>query len=438
MRSLLPLLVACGCGSPPRTPSAADPPGPAERDADVIATTTRAPRSDPERALARAGFVFDPALDCVARRSGDPPDPRRYRHELAVRCGSPLYPVDARPLGASLEATALDMKERFAPGVPLALGIGNGVVVVAARLVDIAPFHPGDALLRGEVTMSPVRGAVLVSREGGVTRTSVTIDGRAFVVPVPAEAADVELAIVSDGQTGPLARLRIGQGSPLFGREGSIMERANLARRRLRLAPLLLVPGIGLCDQIPPTIAGQDVSDEASCHWAYRVAAVDVLVSDLAWSPLIQTRFVHPASSFLEVGVVDGDVRLRVSRRFETLAPDAGRRRIIARYRAWWPDLAERGTPPRAFDEVFDTWKGAPDLSAEPPREAKTMLDRVAAKWTTTTRFWTALGTSRSLEKAIEITRPAEKPLAIDAAMIQVRDQSGAMRHLVAVVLVLP
>jgi len=41
-------------------------------------------------------------------------------------------------------------------------------------------------------------------------------------------------------------------------------------------------------------------------------------------------------------------------------------------------------------------------------------------------------------EKALELTKPDEKPLAIDVAMIQVRDAKGAMRHMVAVILALP
>jgi hypothetical protein len=167
------------------------------------------------------------------------------------------------------------------------------------------------------------------------------------------------------------------------------------------------------------------------------VADVDVLASDLGWSPLIQARFLDPSSSLVELGSVGTGVVVRVTRPFEVLSGAEGRKRILAQYHAWWPDLVERATPPGALQAVFDTWTSAPDLSTEPPAAAKKQLDQIAAKWTNTTRYWTALGTSRDLAKAIEITRPEEKPLAIDAMMIQVRDSKGAMRHLVAVTLVL-
>ena len=437
MRALV-VFAVCGCSSTATTRAARDTPQPAERDADVVETATRAPRGAQERTLVKAGFVFDPALDCVARRSGNPPDPRRYHHQLPVRCGSPLYPVDARPVGTSIEAAALEMKQRFAPGVPLALGVGNGVVVVAARLVEIEPLHPGDATLRGKTLVNVVKSDVFVSREDGVTRSPVALENGSFAIPVPAGPADLEVAIVTTNEAGPLARFRIGHGSPLFGGGGPMAQRANAARARLGLQPLDLVAGVGLCDQIPARIGGKDVSDKALCYSAPHVTDVDVLANDLGWSPLIQARFLDPSSSFLEVGRVGTSVVVRVTKPFEVLSPAAGRKRILAQYRAWWPGLVERPMPPGALSAVFDTWRRAPDLSTEPPAAAKAQLDQIAGKWTNTTRYWSALGTSREFEKAIEITRPTERPLAIDAMMIQVRDSKGAMRNLVAVALVLP
>jgi hypothetical protein len=66
---------------------------------------------------------------------------------------------------------------------------------------------------------------VFVSRADGVTRAPVALEGDAFAVPVPGGDADVELAIVSGTEFGPLARVRIGAGSSLFGTSGRVQGR---------------------------------------------------------------------------------------------------------------------------------------------------------------------------------------------------------------------
>jgi hypothetical protein len=68
----------------------------------------------------------------------------------------------------------------------------------------------------------------------------------------------------------------------------------------------------------------------------------------------------------------------------------------------------------------------------------KPRVDRIAAGWTTTRRYYSGLTAARDLEAAIRSIQPDATPLAVDLALVQERGTDGAMRHIVAFLLELP
>ena len=161
------------------------------------------------------------------------------------------------------------------------------------------------------------------------------------------------------------------------------------------------------------------------------------LAREVAYRPMLLHRLLEPAVTTLELSEEKGAVSARALRRFEVLAPDAGRRRVIAALRERWPDLREQLAPRDALAEILAEW--AP--SAEPGPSAvafKPRLDRIAGAWTRTKRFYTALVTGRDVEAALAMIQPESPPRAVDAALVQVRGPDGAMWHLIAVTLEMP
>ncbi|HSN29863.1 MAG TPA: hypothetical protein VLT45_26430 [Kofleriaceae bacterium] len=358
----------------------------------------------------------------------------RYRDELALACGSPLYPVDARTVpSGELAATVAEMSQRFAANVPVVVGThaegGRVTVVIAARGIAFEPFHPGDREIRGRLLLKVHALQAYVSSADGVHVSDIALAGGAFHIPAPAEDADVVIAIFDGRDTGPLGRVRVGAGSPLFTSPGALLARTNAARRHLGVPTLAHVPLVGDCSAIPAQVGGTDVSDKASC---YLVPSLDeaLLASAAMYSPLMQAKLIAPDAALLQIGRIGEEAALRVLRRFETLTPAEGRARVLAALRARWPNASER---PASLQPVLDHWAA----SREPDKthgDFKDEIAHVAAGWTPTGHFAYALATARDLDTAIaEIPTDGEAAF-VDVAYTQVRDARGEMRHLIAAV----
>ncbi|HTL37433.1 MAG TPA: hypothetical protein VL326_30070 [Kofleriaceae bacterium] len=440
MRILLVLvLAACGgarsgagASGPPVRTATAVPAGP-------VQTLTRQARG-PETEL--SGFVFDPALDCVAEKLDGTPDPARYRNELPIECGSPLFVVDARLTAPDrLAATVDDMTRRFEHRVPIAIGTATHddelMVVAAARSVELEPFHPGDREISGTLNIRVAKLRAVVSRSTGVTYQDVERHENAFHLATPEGDADVELVLIVEKETGPLARVRVGKGSPLFATSGSLVERTQAARKKLGLSPLGVAKiGPDGCRGVPAKVAGVEVNDHSTCY-SIPLLEERFLGDEVAYTPLMQENLLQPAVSVLEIGAISHEVGFRVLRKFESFTDEEGRARVLTRLREQWPELAEQPEPAGKLQAILDAWKasGQPDETAD---QFKPAMMEVAASWSTQPHYLVMLSTARELDGAIERIVSDVAPKAVAIAYTQARDKRGQMRHLIAVMFAMP
>jgi hypothetical protein len=441
VRPLLGVLVLMACGGGTAKPSTVARPASAV-PAGPVQTLAREARG-PEKHLPKR-FVFDPALDCVAQKLDGTPDPARYRNALPIECGSPLFVVDARLTAPEdLPATVDDMTRRFNDGVPVPLALGTAthgdelMVVVAARTIELTPFHAGDREIRGTLNIRVAKLRAIVSRSTGVTYEDVDRKENAFRLPAPEGDADVELVLVVNKETGPLGRVRVGKGSSLFATQGSLADRTQAARKQVGLPPLALAKlGADGCRGVPAQVAGIDVNDHTTC---YTIPHLDeqFLGDEVAYTPLMQENLLQPGVAVLEVGTIADQIGFRVLRKFETLTDKDGRARVLARMREWWPALAEQPAPPGKLRAILDAWK-ATDQPDETADFYKARLMELAATWSTQPHFLVLLTTARELDGAIERISSEDTPMAVDLEYTQVRDKRGQMRHLIAVMFAIP
>lgn len=420
-------------------------PPPAER----YATATRPPATPGERQLAMRGVGFDPALDCVAallpQVSSGEFDAAQYRHALPLRCGSPLYPVRAQVVAddaALVEAVAAF--ERDVPSAaPLVLGTINWkpqmVVVFARRLIELDTVsRAGAPRITGRLLGKATKGKALISTERGlVVKPFDIVDGRFTIKTEAPRDATIELVYVAGQVSEPFARIELGSGSPLFGRDGRLMTRIGQARRTIGAAELQSRDRVGTCDSIPAQIDGVDVTDRARC-FDVPLLDLDEVADEVMYRPMLQDVLLTPEASLIEIGAShEGTpaIKVRVLMRFETLAPEAARARVLDKLHQRWPQLAERKA--EGLAAVLDTWSRDPDVFGSSAKY-KPALDRVAGKWTKTTTYYDALTTARDLDAALALVQPEDTPTAVDVAVAQVRGKDGAMLHAIAVVLELP
>ena len=420
-RALLLLVVACGSAKP--VPPVAKPPP------VVFASDVRPAPGLPD------GIAEDRGLDCVAQRSFPTPDPARYRDELALACGSPLYPVDARTVApADLAAAISDMARRFHDPVPIVVGMhaegGRVTVVIAARGIALEPFQLGDREIRGKLLLKVHALQAYVSAADGVHVSDLAVTDGAFAVPAPPGDADVAIAIFDGKDTGPLGRVRVGAGSPLFAAPGALLARTNAARSHLGLPTLAHVPLVGDCSALPAQVGGVDVTDKASC---YTVPSIDpaLLATEAMYSPLMQAKLVMPDAAFVQLGRIGDEAALRILRRFETLTPAQGRARVLAAVRARWPNVQERAAP---LQPVLEQWAATPEPDKSHDEFTNAIL-HVATAWTRTGHYTYALVTARDLDVGIAAIPMDEEAVFVDVAYTQLRDARGEMRHLIAVVI---
>jgi hypothetical protein len=439
------LLVACGSrATKPTTPAGHESP-PAEQ----FATMSRPVHPGAEQTLAARGVRFDPALDCVARaiaaRAPAEPSAAQYRHALPLRCGSPFYVVRAVLVAddAALLA-AIDTFEREVPSpAALVVGVaevrGRRAVAIARRLVELEPVpRVGASRIAGKLLIAAKAGELLVSTAQGVTTKPFEInDGRFDVETGAPRDATLELIFWAGEYRGPFARLQLGTGSPLFGGDASLLTRINEARRSIGAQPLERRDSLGTCDHIPAQIDGIDVSDRAQC-FDVPLLDLDDLADEIMYRPLMQDILARPATSMIEIGASPGptkSITMRVLIRFEAMAPEVARARVLELLHRRWPDAAERKLA--SLGSVVETWSHDPDVFGSSAKY-KPALDQLAAKWTKTKTYYDALTSSRDLDTALALVQPDVTPTAIDAAVVQVRGKDGAMLHAVAVVLELP
>jgi hypothetical protein len=448
------LAFAVGHSAAASEPGRFDPPA-----APTYATPTRAPRLPGEKTVASASVSFDPALDCVAaalaQRAPAPPDPRLYRNELPIACGSPLYVVDASVVAAGKIRNAFDHAAHVLtePG-PIALGVAplpgrpsTVVVVTARRGVDLEPFpREGATTLRGTLLIPAQNASLFLSQATpqGVRRRSVEMfkDRRFEVTVERAGDADLELQLKVGTSYGPAARLRIGAGAGLVDASRSTLGAAVAAgRAKLGMAPLVDAGQPGDCDKIPARVAGIDVSDRASCTALPLIGPAD-LPSEVAYRAGLMAFFFDASVGLLQVGAAaipptGTGAAIRVLRRFETIDVANGRARLIEIMRRRWPGLRERSSPPGELAAI------AAKLVGQPPDNKSTAplnpaAGRIAGRWTTTGRYYSGVLLSRDFGKLAGMLEPNVTPLAIDAAVVQGRAADGALYHFAAIILELP
>jgi hypothetical protein len=443
----LAYLAVLGCG--PRADRSIDP-----TSASSPAEATHSARASLERAMAASGLhiAFDAALDCVAAGLTGPVielDPRRYRHELPLACGSPLLVVDARVVTPDAVDTALAEISRLLPGPdPIAVGTAalaepaqGLVVVVARRTVELVLPTAGSNRLSGELLVAADALRLYQATAAGVEVRDVPVHDRRFAIDLDATAAsDLELAIVVGSTTGPVARLRFGAGAGLVdATEPSLLLAVNAARQRLGRPPLAQVGEPGGCDVLPPRLGDVDITDRARCIELWSIDDSDA-AREVSHLPLELQALLDPDVAFVQyagraVGPAERGVAIRLLRRFEVMTPAEGRRNALAQLRRRWPRIQERATPPGALARVLADLPG-PDGSAL--AALKPRVDHIAGKWTTTSEYYSGLVSSRDLEAVLRLVQPEVTPLAVDLAFTQTRGADGAMHHVVAFVLELP
>ncbi len=404
----------------------------------LVVACAGAPRPVPGPAPQELGVEGprDPALDCVAAQLTDPPDPARYREVLPLGCGSPLYPIAARVVAAKDARAAVDdmRKLLLSPAAPIAIGTakrGDRVaIVIATKLVELERTHDG---IRGHVLANIDNVAVVTSTAAGIEQKPVELRDGAFEVSLAGlNDADVELAIVDGRELGPMARVRVGHGSPLFAAEGTLLVKANAARAHLGLAPLRGIAGLGSCDgPLPGTIEGVEIA-AARCH-DVPYSDEHLLAIQATYSPLMQGRLLDGDAALFEIGKRDHAAGFRVLRRFDD---KVDRARVLAQLRDRWPGLAAHPAPAGALAKVLGAWSesGKP-LAPEPFQPA---LELIAKSWSPAPRYYAALLTSRELDVALARLAPDTTPVAADAEVVHARGPDGAMYHLIAVIFATP
>lgn len=434
-------LVACGSHAPRITqPSEST-------SAETYTTTTRLPDGFAEQQLAARGVVFDPALDCVAeaiaKRAPAAPDPAEYRNALPLRCGSPLYVIDAVVVaseGGLVDALAnLDAQHAAMAVVGTADVAGHHAIVVAYRLVELDPVQrAGAAKLSGRLRVPADRGRLLISTAQGLAVKPFEIhDGKFEVVTGAPRDATLELTFLAGLVSEPFARLEVGAGSSLFRRDGSLLTRINEARRVIGATPLTKRDALGTCDGVPPQIDGIDVTDRARC-FDMPLIDLDDLAKEIEYRPLLQDVLLTKNASLIEIAASprpQRSVKVRVLMRFETLSPEAARGRVLELLHERWPQAVERRLDGLA--DVVDRWSKDPDVFGS-SATYKPALDQIAAKWTRTPTYYDGLAAARDLETAVGMLKPDTTPVAVDAAVVQVRGKDGAMLNAIGVVFELP
>ncbi|MCY1053981.1 hypothetical protein [Nannocystis sp. SCPEA4] len=442
-------LTACSRSAPGEAQAPSSPSAPSD-----YAVAVRPARGGVEATLSSSlPGVLDPALDCVAAGLLAEParlDPRRYRHQLPIACGSPLLVIDARIVQPDEVDTAVGELARLLPGTdPIALGTaelpepsGALVVVAARRTVELALPRAGAAQLSGRLLVPADALRLYQATAAGIEVRDVPLqDGRFELALDPAATADadLELGIVVAGSSGPVARVRLGDGAGLVDAAAPSLALAVAdARRRLGRPPLTQAGEPGDCAAIPAAIDGVDVSDAARCTGLWSIA-LDDTAAELGYRPAEVHALLEPEAAFVQlaaapIGPRGAGVSMRVLRRFETLTPAAGRERALARLRERWPELRER--PAGELAAILAAVDARMDDAAM--AALKPAVDRIAARWTTTRKYYSGLASARDFETVLKIIRPDVTPLAVDLAFTQARGADGAMRHLVAFVLELP
>jgi hypothetical protein len=442
----LALIVLVACGARSATPPKREPP-PAER----YTTTLRAAKPGAEQTLAARGIGFDPALDCVARaiaeRAPAEPNPAQYRHALPVRCGSPLYVVRALLVADDRAlVAALDAFDREVPSPsPLVLGIaevrGRRAVAIARRVVELEPVSRASApRITGKLLVSAKTGQLITSTTQGVVVTpfEIAADGRFSVETGAPRDATLELVFWAGRSRGPFGRLQIGNGSSLFQGDASLITRINEARRSVGAQPLQRRDALGTCDgNIPAQIDGIEVSDRAQC-FDVPLLDLDDLADEIAYRALLQENLMRPAASMIEIGASpppNRAIQVRLLTRFEAMAPDVARLRVIELLRQRWPDLPDRRLA--GMQAIVEQWSHDSDPFTT-TAQYKPAVDALAARWSTQKHYYVALTTARDFDTAVSLVQPDDTPTAVDVSVVQVRGKAGAMLHLIAVALELP
>lgn len=442
------VLVAMACGGGTGTPGAA-PMG----ATDVrFETRTREAVTPLETRLVADGHVLDPGLDCVARAvlGGATTRERgaaRYRHELPLRCGSPLFVLAAREFERDEDAiAAIAAIDREAPSpLRLAIGIaeagGRRVIAFARNSIELSEVARagGRTTIRGVGHVDAERGFAVVATDRRVTRHPFSLQDGAFSVTFDAPPdALVELTVEIAGQHGPFGRVQLGDGVRQIGARGTERERLDAIRHAARVPELALVDqGATTCNPIAPVIGGVEVSDFARCIELPLIERAD-LASELAWRAEHRATLIEPRVAVVEVGVrARGGLHVRLLRTFEVLSPAEGSARVLAMLRERWPRIAVRPVAAGRLAALISDWARDQDPFATAAAR-KPVLDQLAARWTKTKTFYAALTGGRELAVALDLVKPDVTPTAVDVGFVQARRPNGELVHLVAVVLELP
>lgn len=405
-----------------------------------------------ERRLVADGHALDPGLDCVAqavlggaktRESGA----ARYRHELPLRCGSPLFVLAAREIGSDDDAiAAIAAIDRAAPS-PLRFAVGiaeaDGRRVIAfarnSLQLDEVARDGGRMTIRGQGHVDAERALAVVATESRVTHHPFSLQDGAFSVTFDAPPhALVELVVEVAGHRGPFGRVQLGDGVRQMRARGTERERLAAIRHAARVPELALVDqGATTCNPIAPVIGGIEVTDLARCIELPLIERAD-LASELAWRAEHRATLIDPRVAVLEVGArARGGLRVRLLRSFEVLSPADGSARVLAMLRERWPRIAVRPVAAGQLAALVSDWARERDPFTAAAAH-KPALDQLAARWTTTKTFYTVLTAGRELSVALDLVRPDVTPTSVDVAFLQAQRPTGELVHLVAIVLELP
>lgn len=414
-------------------------------------TRTREAVTPLERRLVAEGHELDPGLDCVARAvlGGAKTRERgaaRYRHELPLRCGSPLFVLAAREIESDDDAiAAIAAIDREAPSpLRLAIGIaeadGRRVIAFARNSVELSEVarDGGRMTIRGVGHVEAERGFAVVATESRVTRHPFSLQDGAFSVTFDAPRdALVELVVEVAGHHGPFGRIQLGDGVRQRAR-GTERERLAALRHAARVPELVLVDdGATTCNPIAPVIGGVEVSDLARCIELPLIERAD-LASELAWRAEHRATLIDPRVAVVEVGArARGGLHVRLLRAFEVLSPADGSARVLAMLRERWPRIVLRPVAAGRLAALLSDWARERDPFTAAAAH-KPALDQVAGTWTTTRTFYTVLTAGRELSIALDLVKPDVTPTAVDVAFVQAQRPSGELVHLVAIVLELP